>query len=140
MTWLGALTNTALVFLFRQRSSSSLFGFSILPSVSSADASPSAIMTTALLLALTASHVYMIMRTLVRHILVRALWDGSAAAAESERVDEEVKSQWLKQVSKGIPPIVVGANTQNKNEDTEGKGPFWVDQGLDEIKKVSKHD
>jgi len=138
MTWLGALTNTALVFLFHERSTSSPSGFSILPSLTPTDGhgSLSTIMTTTLLLALTASHVYMIMRGLVRHILVRALWKGSSAAKESERMDEEVKSEWLKQVEKDVSPVDAATNAQS--EEAGGKGQFWVDQGLDEIKKVSK--
>ncbi|KDQ06303.1 hypothetical protein BOTBODRAFT_121703 [Botryobasidium botryosum FD-172 SS1] len=137
MTWLGALTNTALVFLFRQRLSSDSLGFSVFPSFIENDGSAcrSTIMATALLLALTASHLYIVMRSVVRYILVRALWEGSAAAKESERMDEEVKGEWLKQVEKDIPEVEVA--TDGKVE-TEGKGPFWEDRGLDEIRSHIK--
>jgi anoctamin-10 len=83
-------------------------------------------MTTALLLALTASHGYILFRAVVRHILERALWKGS----EEEKIVEGASGRGSEDVVDKVTVTVDGAS--------KDQGGFWVDNGVDEIRRTGK--
>ncbi|KAF5383633.1 hypothetical protein D9615_003802 [Tricholomella constricta] len=174
LTWLSALTNSALVYLFCPRSQTQC---SATPSVdkvhqhlfsASGAASPDSgadgglvatkeLLFTALLIALAASHGYIILRTLVRHLVERIAWTGSEEVKEREREDRDLKEKFLKgflvederrrDVDVGTAEgggEVAGEARNTGVKNVEGAEPgtvsgFWDnDEGLEEISRVSK--
>lgn len=183
LTWLSALTNSALVYLFCPRSQSQC---SATPSANStqldkvhqhlfsasgaqapdsgADADLSAtreLLLTALLIALAASHGYMILRVVVRHVVEKIAWKGSEEVKEREKEDKNMKEKFLKGflveedrersegrsfTDKGTD---IGATSRERDGSAQGLAPaapdlgdgtgFWDnDEGLEEISRVSK--
>ncbi|KAG2011276.1 hypothetical protein CC2G_011417 [Coprinopsis cinerea AmutBmut pab1-1] len=186
LTWLSALTNSALLYLF----SPSLLStpFQTLVNVTNTDApasdakltaeehlvaaaggtgspnawgvdasaSPSNVGATkelllkAALVALVASHVYIIVKALIRHVVEKIWWKGSSEVAEKEREEVELKQKFLSGVGvqvdggeDGVP--VVGSAVKKERDvkvantplgDPEG---FWDhDEGVDEIQRIVK--
>ncbi|KAF8267790.1 DUF590-domain-containing protein [Lactarius quietus] len=131
LSWLSALTNSALVFLFHNphRGASP-----------DADASESprpptcAVVSRALFIAFAASHGYIILRVAVRHLLERVMWIGSAEKARMDTTAREVRKQYLQSVSQGT-----SAQGQTSAPLPPPPGEFWqFDEGLDEIRKGIK--
>ena len=154
LSWLSALTNSALVFLFhdprRVDSSSS--------SESSSSSRPPtcAVVSRALFIAFAASHGYIVLRVAVRHLLERLMWIGSAEKARMDTTAREVRQQYLQTVSQGTSGLGTtdpaattssdAATTTEAKEQTSAALPlppppseFWeFDEGLDEIRKGIK--
>lgn len=142
LSWLSALTNSALVFLFHypHRAAS--------PTDSSVARPPAcAIVFRALFIALAASHGYIVLRVAVRHLLERVMWVGSAEKARVDITGREVKQRYLQSVFQGTPGL--GPLDPAANATAEAQGPisapppppseFWeFDEGLDEIRKGIK--
>jgi len=64
-----------------------------------------AVLGRALFIALAASHGYIVLRGAVRHVLERALWDGSEEKAQLDDEARRVKERYLQSVSpQGTPP------------------------------------
>ncbi|KAI5124246.1 hypothetical protein M0805_005095 [Coniferiporia weirii] len=146
IAWLSALTNAALVYLFHPTAFSSSSSLSSEPAVgtaldahtSSAGASafsssssslpasgtapytPATLLLPALLLALSASHAHALARLFVRHVLERAAWRGSAAAAEAEAAERAVKTRYLRSIG------VVGVDGEGEGE---GEEEIWRRMG-----------
>ncbi|RPD76236.1 DUF590-domain-containing protein [Lentinus tigrinus ALCF2SS1-7] len=123
LTWLSALTNSALVYLFRP-----------------ANQCKPQMLSSALLIALGASHGYILVRMLVRHTLERVLWRGSKEEREAERIETVVKEQYLR--SLGVADVV---NAEDKAVEGGESGvagessAFWGhDEGLDELTRGTK--
>ncbi|KAH9066519.1 DUF590-domain-containing protein [Lactarius vividus] len=131
LSWLSALTNSALVFLFHRAPS---------------PASESSVASRALFIALAASHGYIVLRAVVRHLLERVMWVGSAEKAHMDTTAREVKERYLQSVSPGFGPLdpsgaVTGAQGQISTPPPPPPPPseFWeFDEGLDEIRKGIK--
>jgi anoctamin-10 len=128
ISWLAALTNTALVYLFRPNTRAGWFS-SVLFQTTNQAAGKSAPSQTiensivpALLLTLSASHGYFILHAVVRHFLERALWKGSPEAKEVERKEKGVKESFLK----GLGPEegFVGVP-----EEKVAETGLWADEG-----------
>ncbi|KAJ7498162.1 calcium-activated chloride channel-domain-containing protein [Mycena galericulata] len=176
LTWLGALTNSALVYLFCPRSQDHCNSPAVAPStldkvhqhiISAAGAGPNPgaggvqgdggaatreLLSTALLIALAASHGYIALRAVVRHIMEKALWDSSEEVRTKVRDEREVKARFLE----GIVDIGVNGRSVDGAEvllDTEkdapekleatvpveGLGGFWDhDEGVQEIQRITK--
>jgi len=83
--------------------------------------------TTALLLALASSHLYIASRALISHILSRALWINSPEEGKEAGVDGDVKGRWLKGVLEREGEIRVGGVNVELVETESG---FWVDEGV----------
>ncbi|KAJ6471863.1 calcium-activated chloride channel-domain-containing protein [Mycena sanguinolenta] len=123
LTWLAAVTNSALVYLFCPRSQNHCSAGPAEPStldkvhqhiISAASASvnqsdPHApgedggaatreLLVTALLIALAASHGYMALRACVRHVMEKALWHASDEVRTTERGEREVKRRFLESI------------------------------------------
>ena len=143
LTWLSALTNSALVYLFRPANQCKPVGTSLSHShhhLSSPDSSAQQMLSSALLIALGASHGYILVRMLVRHTLERVLWRGSKEEHEAERVETVVKEQYLR--SLGVADVV---NAEGTAAGDGGSGmvgessAFWShDEGLDELSRGTK--
>lgn len=161
LTWLSALTNSALVYLFYPRSQ---VNCSVAPSVhisqldkvheklfSGGDEGLSAtkeLLKTVLLIAFAASHGYIFLRVVVRHLIEKMFWKGSKEVEEQEKVDREIKNKFLqgflvednrKSQETGV---ITGEERQlsgAQNIDSETVLSFWGnDEGLDEILRISK--
>ena len=183
LTWLGALTNSALVYMFSrqhpldivlvnaQNISSSLpsetsltdTGPSLpiyehlkpvsshLPNVkwgvdgstaSSMISATHGLLFKAILVSLLASHGFILLRGLIRHIVDRVFWRGSGEVEEREREERNVKAKFLS----GSGLDLSGLKT---TEDSGGVGDiptqeadsmgFWEnDEGLEEIQRILK--
>lgn len=166
LTWLGALTNSALVYLF----SPELLKSSPLPSTinvlqaeehlvgasggnssgdwgldGSSDATYNAtkeLLLKAVLMALAASHGYLILRGIIRHVVERIWWKGSREVQEREREERLMKEKFLdgnlsgtKSASQVEPREKIPAENGLGGEDIG----FWEhDEGVDEIKRLVK--
>jgi hypothetical protein len=148
LTWLSALTNSALVYLFRPPDQQE-HELGTVVDAKVADESqhlrhhrPNGLAATrellmsALLIALLASHGYLVMRAAVRHLLNRAIWTGSKEMKEAERVEREMKEKYLNSLGHRAPgENVMLEMTGEKDEWVT----FWaIDEGMDDIGKMLK--
>jgi len=157
ITWFAALTNSALVYLFRPSQQTvggtefdtSHSTYVVLPLndttlVSRAAAAASRpeyaqLVVPALLIALSASHGYILTRLFIRHVLERVFWKGSKEEDASEESDRLVKEQYLR--SLGLDEAVDGSLSKDKDavQIDEDTMRFWNrDEGVDEIQKAIK--
>ena len=153
---LAALTNAALVYLFRPDNfpspdSSSIPDGSAIDLDTPTDGNPTfhintstshvALLLPALLVALGASHVHGLARTLIRHILERALWKGGKEAQMVENGEAAVKGWFLKSLGVGDVEVEMkelGKESGDGADPEDGTG-FWSrDEGLEEIRKNLK--
>jgi anoctamin-10 len=136
LTWLAALTNSALVYLFnpsgQAKGESHLNHHHHQPSGNG----NKALLVTAILIALASSHGYLLMRAVVRHLVERMAWKGSREVEEKEKSELEVKRAYLKSLEPagdGVRPLGDGDN------EGAGDNTFWeFDEGLDEIRRGLK--
>lgn len=171
LTWLGALTNSALVYLFSPQllpdhhvriTNSTLSDDTIykalgtqVPSagnVITSSLSPSSMLSAmnglllkAILVSLVASHGFLLVRELIRHIVEKIFWRGSGEVEERIKEERNVKAKFLS----GLTGVEMGgsgssnvrvnsAETGEKEEDEDEMG-FWEhDEGLEEIQRISK--
>ncbi|KAH9072296.1 DUF590-domain-containing protein [Lactarius deliciosus] len=129
LSWLSALTNSALVFLFHR----------------AAPPTESSMAPRALFIALAASHGYIVLRAAVRHLLERVMWVGSAEMAHMDTTAREVKERYLQSVMPGLGPLdpsgaIVATEAQGQmSAPPPPPSEFWeFDEGLDEIRKGIK--
>ena len=155
LTWVGALTNSALVYLF----SPDLFSESVIVPADSkhhkhhlqgSGDNPNAmkeLLLKAVLVSLVASHGYMLVSVLVRHVVERVWWVSSKEVKEREVEERTVKERFLSGVGIGDAQAVLGQqqereqgvkDTQEEKGDADPMG-FWEhDEGLEEIQRLSK--
>ncbi|OSX64068.1 hypothetical protein POSPLADRAFT_1168220 [Postia placenta MAD-698-R-SB12] len=146
LAWLAALTNSALVYLFRPSDhckplATTLERKHLHTAQGGADARQ--LLFTALLVALAASHGYIIARVIVRHVLERLLWRGSVEEREAEHVETVVKEEYLR--SLGVADVASGkaarreATPDDVADDVAESESFWLyDEGLDELLRGTK--
>ncbi|KAH9849898.1 DUF590-domain-containing protein [Lenzites betulinus] len=144
LTWLGVLTNSALVYLFRPSDHCKPLGTSLSHAhhhLSNPRGSAEEYLMAALLIALGASHGYIVLRMVVRHTLERVLWRGTKEEREAEQTETAVKEQYLR--SLGVADVV-NAEDASAVATTEGGeagrlSAFWShDEGLDELARETK--
>jgi hypothetical protein len=164
LVWISALTNSALVYLFRPRaaalSTTGTAGTGDVPGMGHMRE----VLERALFIALAASHGYIVLRTIVRHVLERTMWYGSPEKARLDAAGREVKARYLQSVG-GAATVDIGAGagagasgaTAEEAATSIGgltppllplpasepamppPGEFWqFDEGLDEIRKGIK--
>jgi hypothetical protein len=132
ITWLGALNNTALIFLFNPATSKpASYPAFMRPFIGSNETK----MATALLLALASSHAYLACRAVVRHLLERAFWLGSSEQKQGEGLEGEVKRRWLRGVLERDGQIDV---SDVNAEMIDGTERFWTDEGVEVIRTLGK--
>jgi anoctamin-10 len=159
LAWAGALINAALVYLFRPASSSPSSpipptfsdgihnltagdNMSTVPIARGATTRDAVIQ--AALLALGASHAFIAVRTVVRHVLERVLWRGSKDEARVEKAEREVKETYLKSLE--LDKIEASSSAGEKKKKSAGGATttkemdeFWeFDDGLEEIRRAVK--
>lgn len=82
---------------------------------------------------MSASHGYIILRAVVRHVLERALWTGCEEAKIGEKKERVVKRMYLKNIASSMVVPKSTARTASG-----GEGPLWVDDGRAELEKWIK--
>ncbi|KAJ7902476.1 calcium-activated chloride channel-domain-containing protein [Mycena leptocephala] len=106
------------------------------------------LLMTAVLIALAASHGYMIVRAGVRHVMEKALWHASEEVRTRERGEREVKERFLTGLV-GTADIGVNGRSVEGTEvkldadvpatPVEGLASFWDhDEGVQEIQRITK--
>jgi len=102
---------------------------------------------TALLIALLASHGYMVVRVIVRHVVERVFWKGSEEVKKREKADRVVKETFLGEFVRAEEVVEAAvSDTSSAGDEVLVEPPidggllgFWDhDEGLDEISRVSK--
>lgn len=155
LTWLSALTNTSLVYLFCPRSQNQCSDRNLHPS--SIDKVHARLFTaagtgtvgegsvddtvellkTALLIAFAASHGFMLLQSAVRHVVERAVYKESEEVKDREREDREIKESFLRGVV--MKDDVKGAAAKAMREADVDDDVFWGhDEGVQEIQRISK--
>ena len=181
LTWLGALTNSALVYLFSPQlisdhihvnnvtkstsfpsetllnitgpslpisehltgASSALSNVNVVVDGSitpSSMLSPThGLLLKAILVSLVASHGFLLVRVLIRHIVQKVFWSGSSEVKEREREERNVKAQFLSGSGvEGGSKVIVMSGGRDEPMDQDSMG-FWDhDEGLEEIQRISK--
>jgi hypothetical protein len=159
LAWLGALTNSALVYLFSPEilktsatsgtekiiqakehlvdvtgaNSSGMWGVD-----GSSYEATKALLVKAVLVALAASHGYLILRVIVRHVVEKIWWKGGKEVQEREREERTMKEKFLETAGAGAGSVVLPED-KTKVPETEDKMGFWEhDEGVDEIKRLVK--
>jgi len=170
LTWLGALTNSALVYLFSPQLLPHINNSSSFPSetslrdtdpslfTSTSGALPSATSSTlsatkelllkAILVSLIASHGFILLRALIRHIVEMVFWTGSGEVEEKEREERNVKTKFSSGLGMDLGGSKVAVDSTMSGSVggvvPEGAGEsdsmgFWDhDEGLEEIQRISK--
>src|SRR5262249_9634310 len=101
ISWLAALTNAALVYMFHPEADHIGGGTALTEHTahSAAEASlrdaVSDLATPAFLLALSSSHGYMVARSLVRHFLSRLFWERAPEQRLASTMNRQVKEVYL---------------------------------------------
>jgi anoctamin-10 len=187
LTWLSAITNTALVYLFSPALSPVSFNTLVndtnnatftasnsdpllsteehLIAASGGTKNPDAwgidgmstqdnyeatkeLLLKAALVALVASHVYLLARMFIRHVVGKIWWKGSNEVVEREREETELKEKFLSGVGVGVEEVAaVGSHpgdgkdrgvTSADSTGSKAKG-FWDhDEGVEEIQRIVK--
>lgn len=167
LAWFSALTNSALVYLFRPQASATIKETSVASSSAAGlleieKAGMQEVLARTLFIALAASHGFIVLRAVVRHVLERVMWYGSAEKKSLDVAAREVKERYFQSIQGGSgaggAPLSVSA-TASANANSEGtttttahlprpaeegseapgEDEFWqFDEGLDEIRKGIK--
>lgn len=138
LAWLSALTNSALVYMFR----TPFNGLATEHESFHEDhvhAATKDLLISAFLVALLASHVYFVLRAVVRRTLELAIWRDSKEMKEAERVERQIKEKYLAQCP--TTPLQSPLDPQQPvgMEDEDDWASFWAtDEGLEEIRKSDK--
>jgi anoctamin-10 len=137
MAWLSALTNSALVYMFRTPFNGLVLENESMPE-DHVYAAIKDLLLSAFLIALLASHVYFVLRAVVRRTLELAIWRGSKEMKEADRVEREIKEKYLAQCP--TTPLRSQVDSQQSvGVEDEDWATFWAtDEGLEEIRKSDK--
>jgi anoctamin-10 len=174
LAWLSALTNSALVYLFRPQGRATTtsttrtsVAAAAVPAAGQVEipgqrANMREVLARTLFIALAASHGFILLRALVRHVLEHVMWYGSEEKKRLDDAAREVKQQYVQSIQRrgsiggGTPPLGSDATSSTESTTTsvpfpsvvaeEGQGAetssgdeFWkFDEGLDEIRKGIK--
>ena len=134
LTWLATLTNSALVYLFRDGATKNGHSTTHNNTPDSYNGVKRDLLFKAVVIALAASHGYIVVRAVVRHLLEKILWDGCKDIEEAKRNAREVKVQYLKRIGDVDGEQKVACTP----EEEEGKAFWGYDEGLDEIRRALK--
>ncbi|KZP13192.1 DUF590-domain-containing protein, partial [Athelia psychrophila] len=140
ITWFAAVSNAALVYLY---SGSSHNGTTTALFVAGTDATLDVavkrqLLFRAALIALGASHGFIIVRAVIKHILEMMFWKGSPELHQAESNTKEVKEKYLASVDAQVSVAGVASGEVAPIEEEQGKAFWSYDEGLDEIRKAGK--
>jgi anoctamin-10 len=173
LAWLSALTNSALVYLFRPQGTATTT--STTRTSAAAAAVPAAghveiqranmqeVLARTLFIALAASHGFILLRAVVRHVLEHVMWYGSEEKKRLDDAAREIKEQYVQSIQRrdgtsdgctlplglGATPSTESTTTsvplpsvvaeEGQRAETPSGDEFWqFDEGLDEIRKGIK--
>ncbi|KAF9647312.1 DUF590-domain-containing protein [Thelephora ganbajun] len=121
IAWAAAVVNTVLVCLYHPD-----FVHIGMASYKEAD------FKTCLLIALTASHAFLVVRYVVRIVVDKMYWQHSEEKERLDRTGQKLRGSFLDTFTRSAVHVTRGEETQ---------GDFWtLDEGLDEILRGSKED
>lgn len=98
-------------------------------------------MLTAVVVALLASHGYLVLRAAVRHVLERALWRGSPEETIVEERDLEIREARVRAASlehSESSATLNGSSSGGIVNNLVASEGFWVDEGVEEIANAAK--
>ncbi|KAF9262938.1 DUF590-domain-containing protein [Marasmius fiardii PR-910] len=169
LSWMGTLTNSALVYLFCPREQDASCNSGKLSAVDKVhkqlvDAAYAAagvdsaagvvnspgdklwgegamvtleLLTTALLVALVASHMYLLVKIVIRHIVEKVVWKESKERMERENEDRRVKEAFLKGLV--VDDVATTVSSPAKARDMAGRSSFWEhEEGVEELQRILK--
>jgi anoctamin-10 len=140
LAWAAALTNAALVYLFRPQSAADPRTTTLnedhpytAEALGRAPQSTRELLIGAATVALVASHGAILARAVIRHVLVRTLWSTDPRVADADRVDRQAKQEYMDTIGLRIDGGVKGQAALPSG------GAFWEnDEGLDEVRRGVK--
>lgn len=153
ISWMAALSNSALVYMFEPRltpEQSTLGGQRVGTMLDATTAKANAttaeslkaagafnyrsILLPALMIALSSSHAYILVRLVIRHLIRRAVWKGSKEERQAKESDVEVKRLYIRNLVSSTP----GIDDQTLSSDTPDAA-FWErDDGGSELQAITK--
>lgn len=124
LTWLSTLVNAALVYMFKPTSANVEDKQTLLILV--------------LLVALAASHGFVILRAVISYLVEKVSWRGSREELHSEEIERQVKDVCLRRLNEEIGKDNDSVTATTEDEDVDF-GEFWkFDEGLQEIQRILK--
>ena len=145
LTWLGALTNSALVYLFSPQILTDGMTAGIPKGATDPSSPPPAFAATgqllmkAVLVSLIASHGFLIVRSIIRHLIEKIFYKGSAEVEVREREEREVKEKFLAGTTVDLGSSNIFVKEDGEKEEEDDAMGFWEhDEGIEEIQRLSK--
>ncbi|KAF8511795.1 DUF590-domain-containing protein [Hysterangium stoloniferum] len=143
ISWLGALTNAALVYLFHPQTRgafSANFSTALKPGDQpDVHTAWHDLMMPALLVALASSYGYLLARGLIRYIMNRAVWDVSPENIQLEASQNEVKAMYLNKMKDELVDSDAIARMAQLAPGSAGDDAFWTnDEGVEELRQAAK--
>src|SRR5258708_340541 len=112
LAWLSALTNSALLYLFHHKATRTTTSTTATSTSAAATAVSSAgrveiqrarmqeVLARTLFIALAASHGFILLRAVVRHVLERAMWYGSEEKKRLDAAKLEIKERYIQSIER----------------------------------------
>src|SRR5258708_5964706 len=112
LAWLSALTNSALLYLFHPKATRTTTSTTATSTSAAATAVSSAgrveiqrarmqeVLARTLFIALAASHGFILLRAVVRHVLERAMWYGSEEKKRLDAAKLEIKERYIQSIER----------------------------------------
>jgi anoctamin-10 len=93
--------------------------------------------------ALIASHGYLLLRLVIRHLAERLVWSGNAEVQRADAADRGVKEAYVRSLGVVVPGVIEGgAANGHANGQVQVPQPtarFWnTDEGVTEIRRAVK--
>ena len=149
LAWFSALTNSALVYLFRPQgtTTTSSAAAAAVPTAGHVDVQRAImqhVLTHTLFIALAASHGFILLRAVVRHVLERIMWYGSEEKKRLDASAREIKEEYVRNIERRgsvadvTSPIGLDATGSSTGEPTitdpiipfRSESPVAVEEGL----------
>jgi anoctamin-10 len=128
LAWSSALTNSALVYLFRPQGAVTTTSAAA-GNLEVQRANMREVLARTLFIALAASHGFILLRAVVRHVLERVMWYGSEEKKRLDGAAREVKEQYVQSIRRrgsvggGTPPLGLDATPPSTESTTIVPGP-----------------
>jgi len=154
ISWMAALTNSALVYMFEprvtseqsalggQRVGTMLDATTIEANSTSGESLKAAgmfnyrsILLPALMIALSSSHAYILVRLVIRHLVRRVVWKGSKEERQAKESDVEVKRLYIR----NLVSSTEGGDEEALSSEKSLDAAFWErDDGGSELQAITK--
>jgi len=154
ISWMSALSNSALVYMFEprvtsehstlggQRVGTMLDATTASANVTTAESLKAAsgfnyrsILLPALMIALSSSHAYILVRLVIRHLIRRAVWKGSKEERQAREADIEIKRLYIR----NLVSSTESGESQTLALEKTPDAVFWErDDGESELHAITK--